>query len=78
MSRTLFDACVASGAITIHFRSRLCDLDFESTRFCVQEGESTRWLDADVILAADGVKSCARIKMLAAMNQPDEGASSPA
>ncbi|KZV87759.1 FAD/NAD(P)-binding domain-containing protein [Exidia glandulosa HHB12029] len=72
LSKTLFDACISTGVIRIHFSSRLTDLDFENTRFCVTQGEETRWVEVDVVLAADGVKSIARARMLAATGQVDD------
>ena len=65
--------------MTLHLGYTVDDYDFETTRFCVksrdkaEEGE--RWIEADVILAADGVKSKARTKMLARMGEVDSGGS---
>lgn len=71
LSRTLYEACLATDVVQLHFDSRLCDVDFAGTRFCIASGNEKTWHEADVLLAADGVKSVARARMLALTNQVD-------
>ena len=59
--------------VQLHFDSRLCDVDFAGPRFCIASGNEKTWHEADILLAADGVKSVARAKMLALTNQVDDG-----
>lgn len=63
-------------AITFHFRTNVLDIDFDHTRLLVKErGEqgNGRWIDTDVILAADGVKSLVRKHMVARNGEEDNG-----
>ena len=78
-----------SGVVTIHLNRLVTEYDFEKTRFLVSErrGRSevngtevndnetstSQWIEADVILCADGVKSRARGAMLARKGETDNG-----
>ncbi|KAK7045095.1 FAD/NAD(P)-binding domain-containing protein, partial [Favolaschia claudopus] len=69
LANALYEGCrAASPAITIHFSTAVVGIDFEHPRLRVQErgaeGEDS-WVDTDVILGADGIKSVVRKYMLA-------------
>ncbi|KAF8187977.1 hypothetical protein K438DRAFT_1722766 [Mycena galopus ATCC 62051] len=68
LATALYEGCKAAAPnVTIHFRTSVVAVDFEHTRVQVkerdEEGEG-HWIDADVILGADGVKSVVRKSML--------------
>ncbi|KZP19618.1 FAD/NAD(P)-binding domain-containing protein [Athelia psychrophila] len=75
LASALYDGCKTMGsAITFHFRTNVLDIDFDHTRLLVKErGEqgNGRWIDTDVILAADGVKSLVRKHMVARNGEED-------
>ena len=59
--------------LTGHFCS---DVDFEESRILVKnskQGGEEEWIEGDVIIAADGIKSIMREKMLALSGLKDEG-----
>lgn len=58
-----------AGAI-IHTGCIVDDIDFENT--CIKFLHSPDWIHADVIIAADGIKSITRKKMLALYNKVDK------
>lgn len=80
---------MGSGVVKLHLNKLVTDYDFEGSRFFVKErlsgtnganghangatGETGEWLEADVILAADGVKSKARAAMLRRKGEVDTG-----
>jgi len=67
-----------SGVVKLHLGNFISEHDFDKTRFKVEDRKTkeTEWVEADVILAADGVKSKARAAILARNGQIDEGESS--
>jgi len=80
--RSALQKCLVGGAarserVTLHLGYTVEDYDFEATKFCVKArdkaDEPAKWVEADVILAADGVKSKARTKMLARVGEVDSG-----
>jgi salicylate hydroxylase len=77
-----------SGVVKLHLNKLVTDYDFENTRFLVSDRKRTQqangdasgqtilepeWIEADVILAADGVKSKARGAMLGRKGEVDDG-----
>lgn len=64
-----------SGVVKLHLNKLVTDYSFEETKFYVSErgAESGEWIKADVILAADGVKSKARGAMLKRKGETDDG-----
>ncbi|KAF7357103.1 FAD/NAD(P)-binding domain-containing protein [Mycena sanguinolenta] len=69
LANALYEGCKAAAPhVTIHFRHTVVGVDFDNTRVQVkerdEEGEG-HWVDADIILGADGVKSIIRTSMLA-------------
>lgn len=85
MQKCLVHGATSSGVVKLHLGCLVTEFDFEATRFHVTkrnsgsstDGVSTEtedgWIKADVILAADGVKSKARGAMLARKGETDEG-----
>ena len=73
----LYEGCkVAAPCITFHFSTTLVDIDFDHNRIYVKGGKDDnegKWIDVDVILAADGVKSIVRKHMLARHGKEDDG-----
>ncbi|KAJ7230358.1 hypothetical protein GGX14DRAFT_582956 [Mycena pura] len=79
LANSLYEGCKAAAPdITMHFNTTVVGVDFENTRIQVrkrgEEGEG-HWVDADVILAADGIKSIVRKCMLAKHGEADDGQS---
>ncbi|KAJ7871292.1 salicylate hydroxylase [Mycena leptocephala] len=69
LANALYEGCKAAAPrITFHFRTTVVGVDFDTHRVQVkerdEEGEG-HWVDADVVLGADGVKSVVRKCMLA-------------
>ena len=83
LQKALVSGALGSGAVTLHLSKLVSDINFEQSSFLVQnrssEGGSGKaeaeWVKADVILAADGVKSKARGAMMARHGQVDSGKS---
>ncbi|KAJ6580761.1 hypothetical protein B0H19DRAFT_1207036 [Mycena capillaripes] len=76
LANALYEGCkAAASSITFHFSTAIVGIDFTSHRLQVreraEEGEG-HWVDADVILGADGVKSVVRKCMLARHGDPDD------
>ena len=49
------------------------DVDFEQSKLLVKTSEGEEWVEGDVIIAADGIKSVMREKMLSLSGLKDEG-----
>jgi len=49
------------------------DVDFEQSKLLVRNSEGEEWVEGDVIIAADGIKSVMREKMLSLSGLKDEG-----
>lgn len=64
----------SSGVVKLHLGNFITQYDFDNTRFQVADRETKepQWIQADVILAADGVKSKAREAMMARTGEKDE------
>ncbi|KAJ6471876.1 salicylate hydroxylase [Mycena sanguinolenta] len=76
LANALYEGCkAASPAITLHFSTSIVAVDFSHHRIQIrlraEEGEG-HWVDADVILGADGVKSVVRRCMLALHGEEDD------
>ncbi|KAJ6488843.1 hypothetical protein C8R45DRAFT_901717 [Mycena sanguinolenta] len=69
LANALYEGCKAAAPqVTIHFRHTVVGVDFDNTRVQVKERDEEgdgHWIDADVVLGADGVKSIIRTSMLA-------------
>ncbi|KAL8290070.1 hypothetical protein RQP46_003009 [Phenoliferia psychrophenolica] len=69
LQRVLREGCEATGSrVTIRTGARVTEVDFPGTRTRIGEDE---WIESDVILAADGVKSLTRKGLLALHGQRD-------
>ena len=68
LQNTLRKGAIVAGAL-IHTNSFVEDIDFENTRLKIKG--ASEWTGADVIIAADGVKSMIRKKMLALRGEVD-------
>ncbi|KAJ7147733.1 salicylate hydroxylase [Mycena crocata] len=76
LANALYQGCKAAAPrITIHFRTAIVGVDFDNHRIQVrgrdEEGEG-HWVDADLILGADGIKSVVRKCMLARHGEQDD------
>ncbi|KAJ6462393.1 hypothetical protein C8R47DRAFT_1058170 [Mycena vitilis] len=77
LANALYEACKAvAPRIQFHFSTAVVDVvDFEGPRVRVkgqkEEGEG-RWIDADLVVGADGVKSAVRRCMLARQGEEDD------
>lgn len=49
------------------------DIDFEQSKLLVKNSEGEEWVEGEVIIAADGIKSVMREKMLSLSGLKDEG-----
>ncbi|KAJ6551635.1 salicylate hydroxylase [Mycena capillaripes] len=69
LANVLYEGCkAATPCVTIHFRTTVLDVDFEHTRVRVKERDEAgngHWVEGDVVLGADGVKSVVRRCILA-------------
>jgi 2-polyprenyl-6-methoxyphenol hydroxylase-like FAD-dependent oxidoreductase len=77
LANALYEGCKAAAPrITFHFRTTVVGVDFDTHRVQVkeqdEEGEG-HWVDADVVLGADGVKSVVRKCMLARHGEDGDG-----
>ncbi|KAJ7691970.1 hypothetical protein B0H17DRAFT_1062297 [Mycena rosella] len=75
LANALYQGCKAAAPhVTFHFRAAIVGIDFDKRRIQVRERDEDeeRWIDADVILAADGVKSVVRKCMLALHGEQDD------
>ncbi|KAJ7208761.1 hypothetical protein B0H12DRAFT_1158347 [Mycena haematopus] len=76
LANALYEGCKAAApAITFHFGTSIVGVDFAQHRIQIrlrdEEGEG-HWVDADIILGADGVKSVVRKYMLARHGEEDD------
>lgn len=69
LQRAIISGCERSGLVKVELGQTLVDVDFDATRIRIRPSKDTEsegaWIEADVVLAADGVKSFARGAMLA-------------
>ncbi|KAJ7909602.1 salicylate hydroxylase [Mycena leptocephala] len=69
LANALYEGCKAAAPrITFHFRTTVVGVDFDTHRVQVKERDEQgegHWVDANVVLGADGVKSVVRKCMLA-------------
>ncbi|KAF7345531.1 FAD-binding-3 domain-containing protein [Mycena venus] len=79
LTNALYEGCKAAApSVTLHFGAAIVGIDFAN--HCIQirqrdntEGEGEgHWVDADVILGADGVKSVVRKHMLSRHGERDD------
>ncbi|KAM0746746.1 FAD/NAD(P)-binding domain-containing protein [Meredithblackwellia eburnea MCA 4105] len=75
LQRAIVGGCKATGLVDLQLGKSIAEVDFENTRIRVKpskqpeaEGE---WIQGDVILAADGVKSVTRSLMLKVHGEDD-------
>nr|XP_019043135.1 salicylate hydroxylase [Kwoniella bestiolae CBS 10118]OCF22065.1 salicylate hydroxylase [Kwoniella bestiolae CBS 10118] len=79
LQKSLVTGATNSGVVELHLGQQVTDWDFENSKFRVKgrasgrptEGVERHWVEADLILAADGVKSKARTAMLARKGEAD-------
>ncbi|KAL1409407.1 hypothetical protein Q8F55_003390 [Vanrija albida] len=76
LQRGLVNGATKSGVVTLHLGHYITKYDFDNTRFQVkgkhEDDSKAVWTEADVIIAADGVKSKAREAMMARKGVVDE------
>ncbi|KAJ7483452.1 salicylate hydroxylase [Mycena latifolia] len=75
LANALYEGCKAAAPhITLHFRTAIVGIDFDNHRIQVRERgtDEERWVDADVVLGADGIKSVVRKCMLARHGEQDD------
>lgn len=85
LQKSLVTGAMGSGVVTLHLNKLVTDINFEESSFLVSDRSAEagaakagpEWVKADVILAADGVKSKARAAMMARHGEVDSGTSSP-
>ena len=81
LQKCLVAGAERSGVVTVHLNTSVTDYDFDGTRLFVKPRKPDpgrmdlptggQWMDADVIICADGVKSQARCKMLQRRGEVD-------
>jgi salicylate hydroxylase len=68
LQRAIVGGCEKSGLVDLKLGKVITEVDFEGTRIRVQDAKNPvgegEWVSADVIIAADGVKSITRTEML--------------
>lgn len=73
----MYQGCrAAEPHVMIHFCTTVVGVDFNETRVLVKEREDDgegHWINADVVLGADGVKSVVRKFMLAQHGEDGDG-----
>ncbi|KAJ7080829.1 putative monooxygenase, partial [Mycena belliarum] len=77
LANALYEGCKAAAPrVTVHFRAAVVGIDFDGPRIQVQERDEAepRWVDADVVVAADGIKSVIRKSMLARHGEQQDDA----
>jgi salicylate hydroxylase len=74
LQKCLIVGAKESGVVELHLGNFITEYDFDNNRFQVagKDGKEPQWIQADVIIAADGVKSKAREAMLAREGIKDE------
>ncbi|WOO78909.1 FAD-dependent monooxygenase OpS4 [Vanrija pseudolonga] len=74
LQKCLVQGALNSGVVKLHLGHFITKYDYDNTRFQLGTRDSSEgeWVDADVIIAADGVKSKAREAMLARVGVVDE------
>lgn len=75
LQKCLVQGALNSGVVKLHLGHFITKYDYDNTRFQLgtRDASEGEWVDADVIIAADGVKSKAREAMLARVGVVDEG-----
>jgi salicylate hydroxylase len=77
LANAMYQGCrAAEPHVTIHFGTTVVGVDFDETRVLVKEREDDgegHWINADVVLGADGVKSVVRKFMLAQHGEDGDG-----
>ncbi|KAF8520029.1 hypothetical protein BU17DRAFT_75830 [Hysterangium stoloniferum] len=76
LQQALFVGCERSGVVQFQLNTPVLDVDFEQARVkirCMEDDEYLEeWIDGDVVIAADGIKSFIRAAMLARLGIQDE------
>ncbi|KAJ6504489.1 salicylate hydroxylase [Mycena vulgaris] len=76
LANALYQGCKAAAPrVTFHFRTAIVGVDFDHHRIQVRERDKEGegyWIDADVVLGADGIKSVVRKRMLARHGEQDD------
>ncbi|KAJ7114021.1 hypothetical protein C8R44DRAFT_630491 [Mycena epipterygia] len=76
LANALYEGCKAAfPRVTFHFRTAVVGVDFDNNRIRVRardEGGDGRWINADLVLGADGTKSVVRKWMLARHGEQDD------
>ncbi len=81
LQKSLVTGAMGSGVVTLRLNKLVSDINFEDSSFLVTDRSggtgadkaAPEWVKADVILAADGVKSKARTAMMARHGEVDSG-----
>ncbi|KAJ7173363.1 salicylate hydroxylase [Mycena filopes] len=75
LANALYEGCKAAAPrITMHFSTAIVGMDFDGHRIQIRERDEAgggHWVEADVILGADGVKSVVRKCMLGQHGEED-------
>nr|XP_018261595.1 salicylate hydroxylase [Kwoniella dejecticola CBS 10117]OBR83753.1 salicylate hydroxylase [Kwoniella dejecticola CBS 10117] len=82
LQKALVRGALDTGSVVLHLKRQVNQYDFDNTRFKVAEAfplppmssgaSDTSWIDADLILAGDGIKSKARGVVLARRGLKDD------
>ncbi|KAI5477125.1 putative Monooxygenase [Pseudohyphozyma bogoriensis] len=76
LQRAIVGGCVSSGLVDLQLGKSIADVDFDHTRVRVRAAKDPEdqgeWVSADVIFAADGVKSFTRGAMLKKHGEDDD------
>lgn len=74
LQKCLLQGAQESGVVNLHLGNFIQQYDFDNTRFQVTNKEkgTEEWIEADVLICADGIKSKARAAMLARKGEIDE------
>lgn len=75
MQKALIQGAETTGKVQLHLGQFISEYDLAGTRFKAksQDAAEPEWVQADVILAADGVKSKARAAFCKVKGEVDEG-----
>lgn len=77
LAEALYKGCKnSSSRIKVHFHTAVINVDFDNHRIQVknleEDGEG-KWVDVDIVLGADGIKSSVRMFLRARNGEEDEG-----
>lgn len=86
LQKCLVQGALQTGMVELHLNKLVNEYDLDGTCFKVTDrkhvngstpDQEGKWIQADVILAADGVKSKARTALLSRVDEKDDGKSIP-